>query len=310
MPRATIVLVCLSSACATTQSAQAPQNAEPSSGELTLARAEALVEAFAAKHPSVAKNDPLHEPKSLDDVLEILRRDQSELFGGGVSYASKHKGAKPEALHAQLELAWGEANVILAELLWENAARLRPVAQRLEVRAAASADGSQDELAQTRASITESSETAEALMRVAAEHFRLGGELARGVIENYPGDYLGYRVAADYYRLRQDWQGFAEMVKKIQGTNPDSNGLVFLSGVAALQRDFDLARANEHFRKALERDAKFARAQAQLVLSQATVKDQHAEYLKLKALNARHQVVVWAGDAIEKAYRRWQQRQQ
>lgn len=40
------------------------------------------------------------------------------------------------------------------------------------------------------------------------EHLANGLALANKVIKANPKDYLGYRVAADSYRLRRDWKGF------------------------------------------------------------------------------------------------------
>lgn len=285
--------------------AAASQPAPATHGEgLTLEEAKAVVAEFEANSDTVAPDDPLLQPKTLDDVLEILKRDQMALFGAGVAFTTGMDDAKARALHAQIELAWGDANVVLADILWENAARLRHTKRRLDVKAATGGLAATDQkmLDLTKVLIEKETSIAAALMRVAAVHFATGSEVARKVIESMPEDYVGYRVAADFYRLSQDWERFAGMVSKIEATNPESNGLAFLRGVAAADRDSDRKKAAEYLRTALARDPKFTRAQAQLVLWAGSVAEQHQALVKLEALNPNHQIVVWAGDRIRRAY--------
>ena len=143
---------------------------------------------------------------------------------------------------------------------------------------------------------------AEALALLAAEHSAAGARHAREIIAAAPTNYQGYRVAADYYRLRERWEEFDDTVAKIEILKPDSNGLLFLRGVSALYREGDGPKADRFFRAALARDPKFVRAQAQLVRSQRGLAAKRAEYLKLKELNPHHQIVVWAGPGLERAY--------
>ena len=289
--------------CATT--APAPAKPQPRTVGLTLDEAKEIVAEFEAKQLALSRENPLRDPRSADDVLAILKSDQIALFPAGVAWAAAYKDdVKAESLRAQIELAWGEALQILADVFVDASGQMKTALRSMEVRAAT---GELNEKLQARYEklkevSAKSDLVAEALTRLAAEHVGAGARLAQDLIKKLPDDYVGYRVAADYYRLRSEWDVFDTMVAKIEAKNPDSNGLVFLRGAALLHRDQEPARAAELFRKALEKDPQFVRAQAQLVLSGQSVKDTFREYQALRALNPNHQIVVWAGEAITTAF--------
>ena len=259
---------------------------------------------------SQSANEALQSPKSLDDVLAILKRDQIDLFPKGVEYAAGQEGVKALVLYGQTELAWGEAQAILAEILADASLKLSQSIRRLDLKNA-SGKIDEDEKAQLerlRVEVRELSETAEALARVAPEHVAAGAKAAREVIDKHPEDYVGYRLAADYYRMRGEWKQFDDMVTRIETANPKSNGLIFLRGAVALQRDDDPKEAIEYLRTALKTDPEFTRAQVHMVLAQDTLTGTYDEYKKLEALNPNHQIVKWAGPAIEEAFtssKRW-----
>lgn len=298
---AALATACVLAACTTTP--PPPAAVRPSVG-LTLEEAQGLVAEFEARQAAESKGDPLASPKSLDAVMEILKRDQLDLFEAGVAFSASQEGPAAAALRAQIELAWGEAQQILAEVFRDASGQLRAAVRTLEIRVA-SGDARESELARLarlEEIVAKSEALAEALTRQSAEHVGTGIRLAKAVIDASPTDYLGYRVAADYYRLRQDWAEFDQMVARIQETNPESNGLVFLRGTAALQRDGDPRAAAALFRQALDNDPKFTRAQALLLTSRGSVREAYAEYQKLRALNPKHQIVLWAGEAITAAF--------
>lgn len=271
---------------------------------MSMEEAKQVVASFEDKQARAVASDPLANPKSLEDALMILKRDQLGLFGKGVELTAGMEGIDAQALHAQIELAWGEAQAILGEVLWDIAERQNRAARRLELKKASGGFALEDDdrLVRLKTSATEASRIAQALNILASEHVAAGAKVARAITEQHPDDYKGYRVAADYYRLRGDWDRFDDMVAKIEQTNPDSNGLVFLRGVAAAHRDEDLAAAAGFFAKALENDPEFVRAQTHLFLAQTSVWNSFEAYEKLKALNPNHQIVVWAGSRIEAAY--------
>lgn len=283
--------------------AAAPVAAAKADAPLTLETAEVLIAELTARHAKNGGVDPLAQPASVDDVLEILRRDQLDLFGAGVAFMEKVEGPEGAALRAQLELSWAEACTMAADALGDQASRLAKHANRIRE------EGDEAEADALTATATQLSRAADALLLVADPHMARGREAAQKVIAAAPDSYLGYRVAADYYRLHSKWEDFDKMITQIEATNPNSNGLVFLRGAAAAQRDFDFEKASSFYREALTRDPKFTRAQMALMLGQGNVGDLHAEFQKLAALNPKHHLVLWAKAAIEADYAQWQKEQ-
>jgi len=274
--------------------------APPAPAELTYEQAQKVVASIAVRRAvrkAELQNDPLGTPKSLEDVLEVLRRDQQEFFPGALAFAATQEGPKALALRAQIELAWGESELILEQMLTRTATRLREDLSRLEVKRRAGGLNPEETatLESLRETLTDLAGVSEALVRVGAEHVSAGATLAQQVIAAAPDDYQGYRVAADYFRVRGEWDRFDEMMAKLDATNPKSNGGLFLRGVEALQRKHDTATAELYFLQALEKDPKFARAQAQVALARAGRPEAQLELKRLADISPHHQLVRWMG---------------
>jgi len=251
---------------------------------------------IAAVEAQTGAAEKLVRPRSYDDVLEVLKLDQLSLFPGAVAFISGQKDIRAQALLAQIELAWAESLQQLAEIDANLAARFRDLADNAD-RQGDDAEVSASEL---RASAADAQQTAEALKLAAADHLSRGLEVARGVIKQAPNDYLGYRVAADYHRLTGDWASFDAMLTKLEKANPNSNGLLFLKGVAASQRAHDNDTAAKLLRAALAKDPRFTRAQVQLMLVQPTREPPWAALMKLTAMSPNHPIVRWTGPALER----------
>lgn len=241
-------------------------------------------------------------PRSADEVMEILRLDELNRFPDAVAFIATQQDVKARALHGQLELAWAEGLSLLAEMNQNLAARLRELTVASEKKAAA--DGlSADEfrsLGELRAAVVETEQTAKVLEGAAAEHLARGLAIAAQVMKSNPDNYLGYRLAADSHRLKRDWKAFEKMLLKVEKANPGSNGLLFLKGVAAAQRDRDAVAAMKFLSAALQKDPKFARAQAHLVLIAPSLDEARVELSKLAEINPKHPFVVWTSGAIGK----------
>jgi len=266
---------------------------------LTEEQAQAIVAAFEARQ--VAPGKALAPPTDLKAALEALKTDRIDGFPASVAFLQTQTGYEATSLTAQTLLAWGEAELVVAEVLARTAALLEQDVRAVELRRRKT-DADKKWLAEERARIDLFRETDEALRILAAEHVAGGAELAEKAVAEKPSDYVGYRIAADAARLRNDWATFTDSVTKVQAANPDSNGLRFLRGVEAFSRDGDAREAGQHFREALQHDPNFVRAQAQLVLVAPTVFDQHKELQALKAVAPDHQIVRWAGPGIEAAH--------
>ncbi len=242
----------------------------------------------------------LANPRSFDDVSEILKLDQFPLFPAAIAFISTQKDVRAQALGAQIELAWAESLQQLAEIDLNLSTRFFDLADEAEEKAATKGMSGPEfqRLKELRAKAADAQQTAEALKLSAAEHLARGVEIARQVIKQAPTEYLGYRVAADYYRLTGDWKGFDGMLARLAKANPSSNGLVFLKGVAAYQRDRDVAAASKLLRTAVKNDPRFTRAQVHLMMIQPTLEETWAEFVKLQQMSPEHPVVRWTGPGL------------
>jgi hypothetical protein len=287
-------------------SAKPPPDCASKSVGISLPEAEATVAAAAHDLPHLNDAEPLKQPKSLDDVEEILKRDDVELFPAGVAFAATLQDTRASALRAQIELAWGEALEMTADLFGAVETFERSYLRDLEARNASGEIKAAeiDDLVKLRHFMSKRADLREALGRIAAEHVGKGAVLAREIIAASPESYLGYRLAADYYRLRGNWPQFDQMVKKIEATNPASNGLVFLKAMNEIQRAGHVAPGSDLLRQALQKDPKFVRAESELVLASLTLADASKELKTLQKLSPHHQLVIWVGPAIDAALAR------
>jgi len=295
---AALALVFASTACSATgarPSSSAPTTSADARGCPPAATPEAILKAFAAEHPLTPSDDPLRAPKSLADVDAILHLDQVDLFDGAARFAASQKGDEALALRAQIEIAHAEAQLIVADLLEACARGAESATRTLRFRADSGQTSAAERalLATLEANERQALEVAAALRSLAGKHAREGAELASGVVRDAPKGYRAYRIAADYHRLRKDWRAFTEAVLALDRASPQSNGLLFARGLGA-EALGDEEAATRFFTAALAKDGKFVRAQAHVVLLQKHPRRMRVELEKLRAMNPRHQLVVFA----------------
>jgi len=226
-----------------------------------------------------------------------------------VRFASAEGSPRGKALAAQILIAWGDGQHLLGGLLDRAGHDLDRYRAKLERKQAAGKLGAADaeRLQRVNKSLSDLEGVERALRLVGNKHISDGMKLAEQVIAAAPSDYEGYRVAADFYHLREDWTSFDAMVKKIEALKPDSIGLLFLRAEAARDRDHDNAAAGKLFKEAVTRDPKFTRAQVALLVLQPDLNGAHTEYLKLKQINPNHQIVIWMGPVLERNYQDWEE---
>ena len=270
------------------------------SDDVVLDNAQDIAAYFYGKHLSRFGNHRLMQAKTFEDTLEVLRTDNIALFPSGIRAAISIPGVKGRAMVAQLELAWGEALVILGQAQLKVLERLAP---HKEAQSAALAAGSLDEaekgeFKKFRDSIDQSQALATALVRVGQHRIDIGGEAARQVIEEFPRSYLGYRVAADFYRLMKDWSAFDIVMNKLQQLNPVSVGLAFQKGAAARERLGKLKEARRWFSIALSRDGHFTRASVHRVMSQESYIEFERAFQNFRQKHPEHQMVLWTAPLV------------
>ena len=297
MQRIAIFVSLILGACGgTTPPVEAPHRAvgARTAPEMSIEEARSIVTRFEEGQARATPPSALDEPATLDDVRAILRTDQVDLFPAAVERVTGEEGIEARALHAQLELSWGEAQLIVSHLLETATEELRRAA------------GNEPDY---RRPIADAEELATALSLVADAHVGRGSALAGQLMIDEPESYLGYRVAADSYRLRHQWNRFDAEVARLRTLRPSSTGLKFLLGAAAIEREGDEDDAERLLRQALSEDPEFTRAQVQLLFAQDSLPEMNRELTRLERMNENHQVVTWAGPVIRLAWDDAQRRQ-
>lgn len=274
------------------------------SHELTLDEARAIVADVESRWPRDSK-EPLQKPTSLNDVERILKRDQVTLFPAGLAFASGSDDERALSLHGQIQLAWGEAYITLVEILRTLHGTLLREAKALESREAPLSTVDAEQLEFLRGAAVELERVWPAFARLIPEHLEAGHAKADALIKKYPESYRGFRVAADYYRLVEDWPAFEDAIIKVRKLNPDSNGLRFLRGAEALRNRHNRGSARKFYEQALTEDPEFVRARAHLLMTSGDPQFLYDQLQLLKALNPNHQIVALAGRRIEQAYKAW-----
>jgi hypothetical protein len=241
---------------------------------LTLDEAAAIVDALEATPAGVA---PLPAPTSEAEALAVLKADRLDAFAGVVAFAqarslvvdrSAETVLNDAALLAQAQLAWGEAELLLAELVARDLRTTSSSKTRtLDLR--------RDD---------------EALRLMAAEHVDAGARAAEVVLQLAPDSYLGYRIAADAARLTTNWAACTELLRRVEQVRPDSNGLRFLRGLQAWGERADDVTAVQLLREAVAHDEEFVRARAWLVVI-ASGDEQRAALAALAKQAPYHHVV-------------------
>lgn len=279
-------------------------------GQMTVAQARQVVATVEAAWP-LAENHPLLHPQSLADIEAILKLDQVRLFPAGIEYVATLDSKDALALRGQIELAWGESYIVMIDIMSNLKKVFARELTKLEKKERANKLSNSElaELYSIRSMVAQLDQNREAFKLMAIEHMTNGQEISETVIERFPDNFIGYRLAADFHRTLKEWDAFDAMITKIEATNPASNGLLFLKGAAAFQRNKDLTTAAGFYRKALKHDPKFVRAQAHLVMIQQDVGEMYEEFVKLEQLNPHHQIIQWAGESVKKAYRKWRKQQ-
>ena len=261
-----------------------------------------IVEAFRLEQERQKAGEKTVDVASMEAVVDILKRDDMNQFDDAIDYLKTQATPDANVLRAQIELAWGDAQNILAELLERTNKDLVAAKNELDVKGAAQSESEKQRYGDLVASTKDIGQVVAALRTLAATHLTEGGRLASEIIKNAPKNYQGYRVAADFYRLEGEWKKFDEMKKKIEATNAKSNGLVFLKGMEQLDRFKKPELAANFFREALKRDPQFTRAQAMLVLLPQSEAETYKEYKALETLSPYHSIVVWVGPRIERSH--------
>ena len=159
----------------------------------------------------------LLRPKSWQDAVNILKKDNIALFSLADTIFLQHLKKHPQAIkvlawRAQLYLTWADSALLTSYTL-----------VNLNKHAAKSAARKNKNGKQTEKAI-------EILNKIGIDKLKAVQKMVHILKQNGPDLYETWRVAADYHRLRGEWKQFNLAMFKVEQLNPGSNGLVFLKG--------------------------------------------------------------------------------
>lgn len=225
----------------------------------------------------------LLDPKSVEDAQAIVKSDNLALFDRAdrvfADYLKGHADdVKNLTWHAQLFLAWADSAALTAKTLGGSVDKLT---RRKDDLTAKLADGSltDDEKAKAQQGVADAErliplvqKVLDQLAQVIEQKKAIGKEKTLALLKQHKDTYEGYRLAADLYRIDEDWGNYGDALAKLEKLNPKSNGLLFLKGVVAFQRDKEFGSAEKYLNQAVANDAQFTKAQYYLALTYVNMK--------------------------------------
>ncbi len=268
------------------------------STELRAKDAAKTLDALSARIALSPEDEALRQPKSLDDVRQILRRDVVYLFAEGATYAGRTNTVDGRILEANLQLLLGESQLVASQVLGKQAAWVSG-----EIRIArASLAGEEGHpstdrarlLAQLVRVVEEGNAVADALGAVGPSHLSRGAEVVRALRSEAPNDARTHLLVAEVHRLRGEWASFDAAMSAAESTEraAPAPALRYLRAMEQLERFRRPDRGATLLREALAAFPKFVRAQAGLVLMAQTPRAALRELGKLKKMSEEHYLVM------------------
>jgi len=249
------------------------------------------------------QGNPPPDPTSMEEVLTILRTDDVRRFEGATRFTEGLQGAEGLSVRAMIELMTSDIYATGDRLVTELGRRLEAELKRLAEKqesgiALTDAEKADEKALKERHDVFSQSSMAMAVL--AREHLHAGGALAIEAVKQYPQSQEGYRVAAYYYLLKNDWLRYDDMMAPLEGQ--DDAVLSYFVALENLHRNADKEDCRTFLQKALEQNPQMVRAQALLVLVQDDIDGRYDELQKLKKMKPDHPIVITAGAMIEAEY--------
>lgn len=245
------------------------------------------------------EDEALRNPKSLEDVKKVLRRDAVYLFDSAAAYARSLDSLEGRFSEAYLELLTGESQLVASQVLGAQAAwvggDLRVA--RATLASERSGEPSTDRarmLAQLIRSVEEGNKIADALGAVAPSHLARGAEIIRRLRAEAPADLRTYVLVAEYHRLRGEWAEFDAAMQSAEAAHRASPApaLTYLRGMEQLERYRRPDLGAKIMRDALAAHPKFVRAQVALVLMSEDPRAALRELRRLTLMNEDHYLLM------------------
>lgn len=276
--------------------AAAPCFAVQGSPELRAKDAQKALDELEARIRLSAEDEALRDPRSIEDIRAVLRRDAIYSFGKAAAFARTLGTVEGRISEATLELLLGESQLVASQVLTMQAAW---VSGDLRIARAGLAsergEPSTDRgrmLAQLIRVVEEGNKIADALGAVAPAHVARGAEVVRTLRTEAPSDARTSALVAEYHRLRGEWTEFETAITAAEAGPQTTPALCYLRAMEQLERFRRPDRGAAMMRDCLAKHPKFVRAQAALVLMGTTPRAAMRELAKLKQMNQDHYLVM------------------
>jgi tetratricopeptide (TPR) repeat protein len=267
---------------------------------LTLEEAQSILQEERRKLGTAEAAGPA--PTSVADVLDILKRDQTERFAGARDYLTALDGVDALSVRASLEMLWAEGQLTVAELARDRAKQKDAEATALEDTLKLQPnDGSlKARIDAARQDAERERRVRDALETLALPHYETGATLGREVVRRNPERADGYNVLANLDRLKGNWVEYERNMQRAQGADADRAGVLYARAMERAARLGDRVGARKELEALLTEHPDLARARAQLVVLEDDVEARYEQLQKLAAVNPGHALVALEGKALER----------
>lgn len=243
------------------------------------------------------EDEALRNPKSIDDVRKILRRDTVYLFPAASAFARSLDTKEGRQSEATFELVMGESQLVAAQVLSQQEAwvgsDLRIARATLATEPGPPTTDRNRLLAQLIKVVDDGNAIGAALAATAPSHVARGAEVVRALKTEAPNEPQTGLLVAEYHRLRGEWTEFdAAMQIAESGSDRERPPLRYLRAMEQIERHRHREEGAQMMRDALKAYPKFVRAQAALVLMAPNPRAALRELEKLKAMNEDHYLVM------------------
>jgi hypothetical protein len=267
----------------------------PADSQLRFKDAQHTIEGLSSNIHLAPEDEALRSPQSIADLKAILHRDVVYLFASGAAYAHTIDTVDGRVIEAQLELLLGESQLVASQILSTQEAWVGGDLRIARANLASEGEARSDRvtmLAQLIRVVEEGNKIADALGIVAPTHLGRGAALIRRLAVEAAADPRTSALAAEYHRLRGEWNEFDVAMAKAESADRTSRALCYLRAMEQLERFRRPDLGATHLRDCLTRYPKFVRAQSSLVLMAQSPHDGLRELAKLKQMNQDHYLVM------------------
>ena len=274
---------------------QTPQVSTARTTESLAIQHREIMDWFAGEHFRRSGYNALKAPQNYNQAYSCLRSDNIAQFRYGMAQGERLGGPRGLSLYWQLHLAWSEALATLATVQRRIREEFAPKIESARKRVDSNPFNDRDLafLNDLLRRYDELESLAQALEQESILMMQKAAPGIRYITDTYRDSYLVHRVAADYYRMTGDWEGFDKATAEVERLNPASVGLIFARAQEALLRFGDIKKTRSLLNQALLRDPEFARARVHLMMLEPNFGRFERELVNFARYRPTHQLVVW-----------------